>query len=108
MSRRSCSRIASADFRTMTDVTARGHATIVNQRGLHARAAARLAALAEGFDADITVEGNGLSVSALSIMDLLLLAAAPGTALEFSGTGENAEDAISALVALVEAGFDED
>lgn len=92
----------------MPTVTVLGHATIINQRGLHARAAARLAALAEGFEADITVEGNGLTVSALSIMDLLLLAAAPGTALEFSGTGKNAQEAISALVALVEEGFNED
>jgi len=89
-------------------IPVRGQATIVNQRGLHARAAARLAQLAESFNAELTVEGNGLSVSALSIMDLLLLAAAPGTAIEVSGTGKGAREAVSALVALIEAGFDED
>jgi phosphocarrier protein len=83
-------------------------ATIVNQRGLHARAAARLAALAEGFDAKIEITGNGLSVSALSIMDLLLLAAAPGTLLEVSATGKNAKAAVTAVVKLIEAGFGED
>ncbi len=86
----------------------RGKATIVNQRGLHARAAARFAQLAESFNAELTVEGNGLSVSALSIMDLLLLAAAPGTPIEVSGTGKDAQEAVSAVVALIEAGFDED
>ncbi len=86
----------------------RGKATIVNQRGLHARAAARLAQLAEGFDVELMVEGNGLTVSALSIMDLLLLAAAPGTEIEVIGTGKGADDAVSALVALIESGFDED
>ena len=86
----------------------RGRATIVNQRGLHARAAGRVAQLAESFDADLTVHGNGQSASALSIMDLLLLAAAPGTPVEVSGTGKGAKEAISAVIALIEAGFDED
>ena len=82
--------------------------TVVNQRGLHARAAARLAKLAEGFKCEITVHGNGLSVSALSIMGLMLLGAGPGTAIEISATGSQAKAAVSALVALVEARFDED
>ena len=86
----------------------RGQATIINQRGLHARAAARLAQLAESFNAELTVEGNGLSVSALSIMDLLLLAAAPGTQVDISGTGKDAREAVSAVTALIEAGFDEE
>lgn len=86
----------------------RGQATIINQRGLHARAAARLAQLAESFNAELTVEGNGLSVSALSIMDLLLLAAAPGTQVDISGTGKDAGEAVSAVTALIEAGFDEE
>ena len=83
-------------------------ATIINQRGLHARAAARLAQLAESFSAELTVEGNGLSVSALSIMDLLLLAAAPGTQVDISATGKDAREAVSAVTALIEAGFDEE
>ena len=85
-----------------------GQATIINQRGLHARAAARLAQLAESFSAELTVEGNGLSVSALSIMDLLLLAAAPGTQVDISGTGKDAREAVSAVIALIEAGFGEE
>ncbi|OUV74426.1 MAG: HPr family phosphocarrier protein, partial [Flavobacteriales bacterium TMED123] len=46
--------------------------TIINRRGLHARAAARFARLAEEFDAEFNVEAKGLKVSALSIMGLML------------------------------------
>ena len=81
--------------------------TIVNRRGLHARAAARLAKLAETFACEITVEGNGVSVSALSLMGLMLLVATPGTEVEIAATGAEAEAAVAALAALIEAGFDE-
>lgn len=81
--------------------------TICNQRGLHARAAARIAKLAEGFSADISVGANGLTVSALSIMELMLLAAGPGTDVEISATGETAEDAVAALADMIESRFDE-
>jgi len=82
--------------------------TIVNQRGLHARAAARFARLAETFDAEITVAGNGLAVPGGSIMGLMLLAAGPGTEIEITAQGGDAAAALDALVALVEAGFDEE
>ncbi len=87
---------------------ARRSVTIVNQRGLHARAAARLAKLAEEFSSEILVHGNGLSVSALSIMGLMLLVAGPGTEIEVSAAGGDAESAVNALVKLIEAGFDEE
>ena len=58
-----------------------GHVTltlkIVNEKGLHARASARLAELVEGFDAEATVSKDGLSVTGDSIMGLLMLAAVP-------------------------------
>jgi len=82
--------------------------TICNQRGLHARAAARIAKLAEGFSADISVGANGLTVSALSIMGLMLLAAGPGTDVEIGATGTAAEEAVAALAALIEMRFDEE
>ncbi len=85
-----------------------GHARIVNRKGLHARAAAKLAKLAQEFDVEITVTANGISSSAQSIMDLMLLAAGPGDILQFEGKGNQAETAISALEFLVETGFDED
>lgn len=91
----------------MTDDVAR-EVTIVNRRGLHARAAARLVKLAGEFDADITVAKDGAMVSGLSIMGLMMLAAAPGTQIGVSATGKQAEQAVEAIVALVTAGFDED
>ncbi len=86
----------------------RRNVTVVNQRGLHARAAARFAKLAETFSADVTVSANGLTVSALSIMGLMLLAAGPGTTVEISATGAEANAAIIELVGLIAARFDED
>jgi phosphocarrier protein len=90
------------------DGIVRRTATIVNQRGLHARAAARVAKLAEQFALQVTVSANGVSVSALSIMGLMLLAAGPGTEVEISASGKAADEAVAALVALIEAGFDEE
>ena len=82
--------------------------TICNQRGLHARAAARIAKLAEGFSADISVGANGMTVSALSIMGLMLLAAGPGTDVVIGATGAAAEEAVAALATMIETRFDED
>jgi phosphocarrier protein HPr len=82
--------------------------TIVNQRGLHARAAANFAQLAEQFDADINVEASGLKVSALSIMGLMMLAAGPGTEISISSDGREAEAGLAALVTLVNSRFDEE
>jgi len=82
--------------------------TIINRRGLHARAAARLVKLAGEFDADITVSKDGAEVSGLSIMGLMMLAAAPGTQIGVRATGNQAKQAVEAITDLVTAGFDED
>ena len=82
--------------------------TICNRRGLHARAAARVAKLAEEYSADISFSANGLTVSAHSIMGLMLLAAGPGTEVEIDATGTAAEEAVAALAAMIETRFDED
>ena len=82
--------------------------TIHNKRGLHARAAARFVKLAWQFNAEITVRKNGNTVSGRSIMGLMMLAAGPGTAIELSGTGPEAERAIAALADLIGGGFDEE
>lgn len=81
---------------------------IVNRRGLHARAAARFVKLAGEFDADITVSKDGAEVSGLSIMGLMMLAAAPGTQIGIKAKGKQAEEAVDAIAALIAAGFDED
>jgi phosphocarrier protein len=86
---------------------ARRKVVICNRRGLHARAAARFVKLAFEFKAEITVAKGDTSVSGRSIMGLMMLAAGPGTELELSAAGEDAEKAIDALAALVAGGFDE-
>lgn len=61
-----------------------------------------------GFDAEILVEKDGASVVGTSIMGLMMLAASPGEQIEISATGAEAEAALAALVALVEAKFGEE
>ena len=87
---------------------ARRLATICNQRGLHARAAARFVKTAAEFDAEVTVRKNGTEVSGRSIMGLMMLAAAPGTVIELTATGRQAEAAVTALGELIECKFDEE
>jgi phosphocarrier protein len=82
--------------------------TIINRRGLHARAAAQFVKLAGEFDADILVSKDGAEVSGLSIMGLMMLAAAPGTQIGVRAKGNQARQAVEAITALVTAGFDED
>jgi len=82
-------------------------AIIVNAKGLHARAAAKLAKLAVQFKAEITVSRNDVSVSARSIMGLMMLAAAKGSAIDLSARGPDAEAALAAAVALIAGGFGE-
>lgn len=81
--------------------------TICNRRGMHARAAARFVALAEQFGASVEVVKDGQSVSARSIMGLMMLGAGMGASIELRAEGWDAKEAIDALAALVEAGFDE-
>jgi phosphocarrier protein HPr len=83
-------------------------ATIANRRGLHARAAAKFVKLAGQFDAQLLVSNRGTEVSGLSIMGLMMLAAAPGCTIEIKGRGPDGDRAVEALVALVDAKFDED
>ena len=81
--------------------------TICNKRGLHARAAAKFVALAERFGAAVDVEKDGQSVSARSIMGLMMLGAGIGSQILLKAEGWDAKEALDALAALVEAGFDE-
>ncbi len=94
----------------MTDSGGSVHRTavVINQRGLHARAAALVARAARRFEAEVTVATKAEQVSALSIMGLLMLGANTGTALRILAQGAEAEDAADALVRVVENGFEED
>ncbi|SFL20102.1 HPr family phosphocarrier protein [Shimia haliotis] len=85
----------------MTDTTART-LLIVNEKGLHARASAKLVEVVEGFDASAEVSKDGLSAGGDSIMGLLMLAASKGTSVDVVTNGPDAvalADAIEALVA---------
>jgi phosphocarrier protein len=81
--------------------------TIVNPLGLHARAAARFVHTASGFSARIRVARRGREMDGKSIMGLLLLAAAQGSVITISAAGSDESQALEALRALVERGFDE-
>ncbi|MBL8700275.1 MAG: HPr family phosphocarrier protein [Alphaproteobacteria bacterium] len=82
--------------------------TILNKRGLHARAAAKFVKLAAQFQAEITVTKDGTTVSGRSIMGLMMLAASPGTEIEIGAAGSDAAAALDAIAALIAAKFDED
>ena len=81
---------------------------VVNQLGMHARAAARFVHLATRFESKIKVARDSREMDGKSIMGLLLLAAARGTRITITADGADEAEAIAALSALVESGFGED
>jgi len=81
--------------------------TIVNARGLHARASAKFVQCTEQFDADVSVSREGQTVSGTSIMGLMMLAAAPGCKIDLKVEGPEAEAALEALETLVADRFGE-
>ncbi|MFQ5678635.1 MAG: HPr family phosphocarrier protein [Gemmatimonadota bacterium] len=81
---------------------------IVNREGLHARPAAEFVKLASRFVAEVWVEKDGLEVNGKSIMGVLMLAAEPGSEIRIRVVGEDGEEALRKLVALVRDGFGED
>lgn len=80
---------------------------IVNQKGLHARASARLVEVVEGFDAVAEISKDGLTTSGDSIMGLLMLAASKGTSIDVQTRGPDALPLADALEALVADKFGE-
>ncbi|MCV6594061.1 MAG: HPr family phosphocarrier protein [Silicimonas sp.] len=82
--------------------------TIVNEKGLHARASAKLAELVEGFDAEAMVAKDGMEVTGDSIMGLLMLAASKGTSIDVTTSGAQADALADAIEALVADRFGED
>lgn len=82
--------------------------TVSNERGLHARAAAKFVKLAATFDADVTVAKNETEVPGGSIMALMMLAAGPGCELEVRARGREADAALAALTQLVMDRFHEE
>jgi phosphocarrier protein HPr len=80
---------------------------VINMRGLHARASAKFVQLVSGYDAEVQVEKDGMSVGGTSIMGLMMLAASPGTSIKVSATGRQAVEVMDALAALLADKFGE-
>ena len=88
---------------------ARQQVTIVNKRGLHARASAKfVGAVAAMPGCQVRVSRDGHSAAGGSILGLMMLGAAKGDTIELCVEGAEAEACLAKLVAMVEAGFDED
>lgn len=81
---------------------------IPNKKGLHARASAQFVRCASEFKANVRVSREGHTVGGTSIMGLMMLAAGQGHSILIDVDGEQAKEAIEALVALVEDGFGEE
>ncbi|WNO62183.1 HPr family phosphocarrier protein [Rheinheimera sp. MMS21-TC3] len=82
--------------------------TIVNQLGLHARAATKLAQLCQQFSAKIELIQDKQTADANSVLALLMLASSKGKTLQVATEGTDAQQALDAVVNLINNGFDED
>ncbi|MEA3395600.1 MAG: HPr family phosphocarrier protein [Pseudomonadota bacterium] len=82
-------------------------ATISNKLGLHARASAKLTKLAGSFPCEIWIARGERRVNAKSIMGVMMLAAGIGTTVELDAEGDRAQEAIDAMVALINDKFGE-
>jgi|TARA_B100001094_G_C17750209_1_gene585414 phosphocarrier protein HPr len=83
-------------------------AAILNQRGLHARAAAKFVKIAGSFEASITVTRKGQTVSGNSILGLMMLAACTGSEIVICSSGKDAHAALDALLELLVNKFEEE
>ena len=88
--------------------TSQGTFTIVNEKGLHARASAKFVDLVEQFDASATIEKDGVDACGDSIMGLLMLVASKGTQVDITTEGAQAQELLNALGALIANRFGED
>jgi phosphocarrier protein HPr len=82
-------------------------AQIINKLGLHARASAKLTQLASQYPCEVWLSRNGRRVNAKSIMGVMMLAAAKGTTINIETTGEKEQEAMTALIALINDYFGE-
>jgi phosphocarrier protein len=86
---------------------ARARFRIINRLGLHARAATALSKLASHFRAEIALEKDGQRARAGSVIELLLLCGQPGSEVTVVAVGEDAEQALDAVGALINDRFGE-
>jgi len=82
--------------------------TILNEKGLHARAAAKFVELVDTFDVSLVVKKDNLEASGDSIMGLLMLAASKGTEIELIASGLEAAETLTALSDLITNLFGEE
>jgi phosphocarrier protein HPr len=82
-------------------------AQIINKLGLHARASAKLTQLASQYPCEVWLSRNGRRVNAKSIMGVMMLAAAKGSTINIETTGEQEQEAMTALQALIANYFGE-
>ena len=80
---------------------------IVNKLGLHARASAKLSQLAAQFPCEILLSRNGRQINAKSIMGVMMLAAGIGSSVTLETVGQQADEAMQALTALINNRFGE-
>jgi phosphocarrier protein HPr len=92
----------------MTEASAKGRFEIINNLGLHARAATKLVQLANRFPCTIDIVRDGQRANAKSVMGVLLLCGAKGTIVEVAATGVEAEQAVSSIGTLIAERFGED
>ena len=88
--------------------TSQGTFTIVNEKGLHARASAEFVDMVEQFDASATIEKDGMDACGDSIMGLLMLVASKGTQVNIKTEGVQAQELLNALGELISNRFGED
>jgi len=86
----------------------RAETEIVNKLGLHARASAKLTQLAGSFPCEVWMERNGRRINAKSIMGVMMLAAGKGSTVVVDTAGEQADEALAAILALIADRFGED
>jgi phosphocarrier protein HPr len=82
--------------------------TIINELGMHARAATRFVQVANRYHADVDVEKDGQTVNGKSIMGVLMLVAAQGSVIKVRARGDDAEEAMVALAELIHSKFGEE
>jgi phosphocarrier protein len=88
-------------------MVARGSFLVTNKLGLHARAASRLVQIAGRFPCEVKVGRDGQMADAKSVMGVLLLCGSQGTRLEIEATGDQAEEAVKQIGALIDDKFGE-
>ncbi|NOU34398.1 MAG: HPr family phosphocarrier protein [Polyangiaceae bacterium] len=80
---------------------------IVNELGLHARAATKLVQLASKYPCEVEIENNGQKANAKSVMGVLLLCGGKGSRVELRAKGERAEECVAAIGTLIASRFGE-